>query len=99
MIREEIDKNDKISVKHEIGFLKVEIKSDSVDDNIAFVGKRPSYLWERLRHICEIGLDVRQQMTISYLLKTTSTFYKLEFDAKLLAEMPFIDTDTAFDTK
>ena len=44
MIREEIDKNDKISVKHEIGFLNVEIKSDSVDDNIAFVGKRPSYL-------------------------------------------------------
>ena len=46
---EEIDGNDKISVKHKNGSLKVEINSDSEDDDITFVNKQPLHPRDRLR--------------------------------------------------
>lgn len=49
MSMEEIDGNDKISVKHKNGSLKVEINSDSEDDDITFVNKQPLHPRDRLR--------------------------------------------------
>ena len=44
MLREEIDGNEEISVKHEKDSLKVEIISDSEDFNITFAGEQ-TLLW------------------------------------------------------
>ena len=47
--REETDGNDKTIVRHENGSLKVEINSDSEDDDITFVDKEPLYPRDRLQ--------------------------------------------------
>ena len=66
MLSEEIDENDKISVKHENGSLKVEINSDSKDDNITFVDKRPLHPQNRLT-------QKAKDDDIFFVKKTTST--------------------------
>lgn len=58
MLREEIDGNDEISVKHQNSTLNYEINSDSKgrlrqkskDKSIFFVKKHPEHLQDRLRH-------------------------------------------------
>lgn len=49
MLKEKIDKNDTISVKHENNSLKVKANNDIKDDNITFVNKWPLHPQDRLR--------------------------------------------------
>ena len=66
MLREEIDGNDEISVKHQNSTLNDEINSNSKDKNQKI---RASFLLKSTLNICKIGLDIIQQMKMLYLLK------------------------------
>lgn len=45
MIKDEIDKNDKITTKHKDGSLKFEIKEDN-DNDLVYLGKQPLHARE-----------------------------------------------------